>query len=60
MADESEPEVLFTCNQHAREHLTVEMALYLIGELTSRYATDPIMGGTGMNVNFVRVLRAEA
>lgn len=29
-------------------------------ELVSRYATDPIMGGTGMNVNFVRVLRAEA
>lgn len=28
-------------------------------ELTTRYATDPIMGGTGMNVNFVRVLRAE-
>ena len=28
-------------------------------DLVSRYATDPIMGGTGMNVNFVRVLRAE-
>ena len=28
--------------------------------LVTRYATDPIMGGTGMNVNFVRVLRAEA
>jgi len=38
--DESEPEVLFTHNQHAREHLTVEMALYLLGELTSKYATD--------------------
>jgi carboxypeptidase T len=25
--DEAEPEVLFTANQHAREHLTVEMAL---------------------------------
>jgi thiosulfate reductase/polysulfide reductase chain A len=29
-------------------------------DLTTRYATDPIMGGTGMNVNFVRVLKAEA
>ncbi len=38
--DEAEPEVLFTANQHAREHLTVEMALYLLNELTSRYATD--------------------
>jgi carboxypeptidase T len=38
--DEAEPEVLFTANQHAREHLTVEMALYLLRELTSKYATD--------------------
>jgi thiosulfate reductase/polysulfide reductase chain A len=29
-------------------------------ELVTRYNTDPIMGGTGMNVNFVRVIRAEA
>jgi thiosulfate reductase/polysulfide reductase chain A len=26
--------------------------------LTSRYKVDPIMGGTGMNVNFVRIERA--
>ncbi|HEX6074933.1 MAG TPA: M14 family zinc carboxypeptidase [Micromonosporaceae bacterium] len=38
--DESEPEVLFTHNQHAREHLTVEMAVYLLNELTSKYASD--------------------
>jgi len=38
--DEVEPEVLFTANQHAREHLTVEMALYLLGELTSKYGSD--------------------
>jgi hypothetical protein len=38
--DESEPEVLFTAHQHAREHLTVEMALYLLNEFTSKYATD--------------------
>jgi carboxypeptidase T len=38
--DEAEPEVLFNANQHAREHLTVEMALYLANELTSKYTTD--------------------
>jgi carboxypeptidase T len=38
--DEDEPEVLFTAHQHAREHLTVEMALYLLDELTSEYGTD--------------------
>jgi carboxypeptidase T len=35
--DEAEPEVLFTCHQHAREHLTVEMCLYLLHTL----AEDP-------------------
>jgi carboxypeptidase T len=40
VTDEPEPEVLFTANQHAREHLTVEMALYILRELTSKYATD--------------------
>ncbi|WP_079271488.1 M14 family metallopeptidase [Streptomyces lydicus] len=39
--DENEPEVLFTAHQHAREHLTVEMALYLLNEFTSKYGTDP-------------------
>ncbi|GAA1505386.1 M14 family metallopeptidase [Streptomyces synnematoformans] len=39
-ADEDEPEVLFTHHQHAREHLTVEMALYLIGEFADDYGTD--------------------
>jgi carboxypeptidase T len=38
--DEAEPEVLFTHNMHAREHLTVEMAIYLLDELTTKYATD--------------------
>ncbi len=38
--DESEPEVLFTHHQHAREHLTVEMALYLIRELGAGYGSD--------------------
>ena len=33
--DENEPEVLFTANQHAREHLTVEMALYILNQLVS-------------------------
>ena len=39
-SDEAEPEVLFTHGQHAREHLTVEMALYLLHELTGAYAAD--------------------
>jgi carboxypeptidase T len=38
--DEPEPEVLFTHGQHAREHLTIEMGLYLLDELTTRYASD--------------------
>src|SRR5687768_7999559 len=38
--DEGEPEVLFTANQHAREHLTVEMALYIANQLTDGYPTD--------------------
>ncbi|RKT09536.1 zinc carboxypeptidase [Streptomyces sp. 1114.5] len=38
--DEDEPEVLFTAHQHAREHLTVEMALYLLHEFGDKYATD--------------------
>ncbi|MDQ0959485.1 carboxypeptidase T [Streptomyces sp. B4I13] len=43
--DEAEPEVLFTHHQHAREHLTVEMALYLMRELSSGYGTDSRITG---------------
>ncbi|MGW8374681.1 M14 family metallopeptidase [Streptomyces sp. ODS28] len=39
--DEAEPEVLFTHHQHAREHLTVEMALYTLGEFGAQYGKDP-------------------
>ncbi|WP_336111778.1 M14 family metallopeptidase [Streptomyces sp. PTD9-10] len=38
--DEDEPEVLFTFHQHAREHLTVEMALYLLREFGAGYGSD--------------------
>jgi carboxypeptidase T len=38
--DENEPEVLFTCNQHAREHLTTEMCLRIVNRFTQGYATD--------------------
>ncbi|TAH53330.1 MAG: zinc carboxypeptidase [Chloroflexota bacterium] len=38
--DENEPEVLFTHHQHAREHLTVEMALYTLKTLTDEYGVD--------------------
>jgi carboxypeptidase T len=39
-ADENEPEILFNAHLHAREHLTVEMALYLLNLFTGQYATD--------------------
>ncbi|MFC9032975.1 M14 family metallopeptidase [Streptomyces arboris] len=38
--DEAEPEVLFTAHQHAREHLTVEMSLYLLREFATGYGSD--------------------
>jgi Zinc carboxypeptidase len=38
--NEAEPEVLLDANQHAREHLTTEQAMYLLDELTGKYATD--------------------
>jgi carboxypeptidase T len=38
--DENEPEVLFTHHQHAREHLTVEMAVYLLHLFTDNYGSD--------------------
>lgn len=40
-ADENEPEVLFTHHQHAREHLTVEQALYTLKMLTDEYGNNP-------------------
>jgi len=43
--DEAEPEVLFTHHQHAREHLTVEMALYTLHMLTAEYGVDPQITG---------------
>ncbi|RSM66906.1 carboxypeptidase [Amycolatopsis sp. WAC 01376] len=39
--DENEPEVLFTCGQHAREHLTTEMCLRIVNRFTQGYAADP-------------------
>jgi carboxypeptidase T len=38
--DENEPEILFNANQHAREHLTTEMALYIANLLTGSYGSD--------------------
>ncbi|MEJ3748390.1 M14 family zinc carboxypeptidase [Actinomycetes bacterium KLBMP 9797] len=38
--DEAEPEVLYNSQQHAREHLTVEMAIYLLDLFTDNYGTD--------------------
>ena len=39
--DEDEPEMLLTHHQHAREHLTVEQALYTLQILTDEYGVDP-------------------
>ncbi|GAB4189802.1 MAG: M14 family metallopeptidase [Roseiflexaceae bacterium] len=38
--DENEPEVLFIGLHHAREHLTVEMTLYILNLLANGYGTD--------------------
>ena len=38
--DENEPEILFNSQQHAREHLTVEMAVYLLNLFTDSYGSD--------------------
>jgi carboxypeptidase T len=38
--DEAEPEVLFTCQQHAREHLTPEMCLRIANRYTDLYGSD--------------------
>ncbi|MFI7519082.1 M14 family zinc carboxypeptidase [Micromonospora globbae] len=38
--DENEPEILINSQQHAREHLTVEMAIYLLNLFTDGYGSD--------------------
>jgi len=43
--DEDEPEVLFTHGQHAREHLTIEMAVYL-AHLFAEDADSRVRTGT--------------
>lgn len=43
--DEAEPEVLFTCNMHAREHLTTEMCLHIVRRFTDGYGTDQTVTG---------------
>jgi carboxypeptidase T len=43
--DEDEPEVLFTCNMHAREHLTTEMCLHIIKRFTDGYGSDQTVTG---------------
>jgi carboxypeptidase T len=43
--DEDEPEVLFDALHHAREHLTVEQALYLLHLLAGGYGRDTQITG---------------
>ena len=39
--DENEPNILIVSNHHAREIVTPELALHIIGELVDNYGTDP-------------------
>ena len=39
-ADENEPEVMFDSLIHGREHLTVEMAIYMLRLLANNYGSD--------------------
>lgn len=39
-AEQGEPEVVFNAGQHAREHLTVEMAIFLLDLFTDGYGSD--------------------
>ena len=43
--DEAEPEILFNSQQHAREHLTVEMAIYLLNLFADNYGSDSRITG---------------
>ena len=45
LADEPEPEILFDALHHAREHFTVEQALYLLRTLVNGYASDATVKG---------------
>lgn len=42
-ADEDEPELLLSCAQHAREHLTVEMCLHAVQRLAAGHGSDPTL-----------------
>jgi len=42
--DENEPEVLSESGMHAREHITVEMGLYMIKLLTENYGRSTALG----------------
>jgi hypothetical protein len=43
VVDEAEPEILFDALHHAREHFTVEQALYLLHTLADGYGPDAIV-----------------
>jgi murein tripeptide amidase MpaA len=43
--DENEPEILFDALHHAREHMSVEQALYLLHLLADGYASDGQIAG---------------
>ncbi|ASO19491.1 hypothetical protein FHR81_000832 [Actinoalloteichus hoggarensis] len=49
------PEVLFTCQQHAREHLTREMCLRIVNRFTDSYGSDPAVTQL-VNSRIIRVI----
>ncbi|HUR16026.1 MAG TPA: M14 family zinc carboxypeptidase, partial [Candidatus Limnocylindrales bacterium] len=48
--DEDEPEVLAECGMHAREHITVEMCLYMVRLLTANYGQPGATGDRVTNI----------
>ena len=61
--DENEPEVLFLGQHHAREHLTVEMTLYILNLLAGQYGTahrSPIWLTRGKSTSFSAPTRMAA
>ncbi len=57
-ADEDEPEVLMDSLHHAREHLTVEMALRVIELLTDNYRANPASIETPLQQRVTDIVRS--
>ena len=56
--DETEPEVLMDSLHHAREHLTVEMALRVIHLLADNYRANPVNIETDLQRRVTKIVRS--